>query len=116
MTAPARELLDPLEMLLDAARFVEYSKPAWAKAARAAVAHALSAGAAQPSSDPSIWERCAHICDRSAELHRGAMEAESVTGQTIRRIRIEEAEWIAKTIWLSEKQASSLSSTDGGPQ
>ncbi|WP_029581998.1 hypothetical protein [Bradyrhizobium sp. URHD0069] len=32
--------LDPLEMLLDAARFIERDKPGWAKSARAAVAQA----------------------------------------------------------------------------
>jgi hypothetical protein len=34
--------LDPLEMLLDAARYVEDSKPQWAKSARAAVVRARS--------------------------------------------------------------------------
>ncbi len=46
--------LDPLEMLLDAARFIELGKPGWAKAARAAVAKARSAGTAAHSTAADV--------------------------------------------------------------
>jgi len=46
--------LDPLAMLLDAARFIEMEKPAWAKAAREAVAHAR----AQPQTLSTYTEIC----------------------------------------------------------
>lgn len=40
--------IDPLEMLLDAARFIERTKPAWAKTARQAVARAREASPRTP--------------------------------------------------------------------
>jgi hypothetical protein len=45
--------LDPLAMLLDAARFIEMEKPEWAKAARRAVAAArLAAQSDAPGGQP----------------------------------------------------------------
>lgn len=64
-------------------------------------------GASSPptnNAETDIWERAAKTCDRSAALHRSAMEGDTVTGRTIRLVRIEEAEWLAKTMRLTADQ------------